>query len=49
MRANEVCKIFKIARSTIDGWVEQGILTKEKIGNVVYFYNSEVQELAKVN
>ena len=31
MRANEMCKIFKIARSNIDGWVRKGIFYRKKI------------------
>lgn len=48
MRANEVCSLFGIARSTVDSWVRQGILTKKKIGKLVFFNRLEVEALLEV-
>ena len=46
LRAKDVCVIFNIARSTVDSWVNQGLLTKHKIGKkLVYFDKNEVEKL----
>lgn len=47
--AKDIVKKFSVARSTVDSWVNQGLLTKFKIGNkCVRFDLDEVERLAEV-
>lgn len=46
--ANDICEMCSIARSTVDSWVRQGILTKIKIGKCVRFNVDEVERLMEV-
>lgn len=47
--ANDICAMCGIARSTVDSWVRQGILTKIKIGRKCVRFNvDEVERLMEV-
>ena len=47
--ANDICDMCGIARSTVDSWVRQGILTKIKIGRKCVRFNvDEVERLLGV-
>lgn len=47
-RANDITTIFGIARSTVNSWSKQGILTPIKIGKSVFYSIDEVNRLAGV-
>ena len=47
--ANDICLMCNIARSTVDSWARQGILTKIKIGRKCVRYDvDEVERLIGV-
>jgi predicted site-specific integrase-resolvase len=47
--ANDICAMCGIARSTVDSWVNQGLLTKIKIGRKCVRFNvDEVERLLGV-
>lgn len=46
--ANDIAEMFSVARSTVDSWARQGILTKIKIGKCVRFNVDEVERLMEV-
>lgn len=46
--ANDISDMFCIARSTVDSWARQGIITKIKIGKCVRFNVDEVERLMEV-
>lgn len=46
--ANDIVKMFSVARSTVDSWARQGIITKIKIGKCVRFNVDEVERLMEV-
>ena len=48
IRAKQVMDIFSIARSTVDSWAKQGILTRHKKGGCVLYEKDEVLRLKKV-
>lgn len=47
IRAKQVMDIFSIARSTVDSWAKQGILTRHKKGGCVLYEKAEVMKLKK--
>lgn len=48
-RAKDVQEIFSVNRSTLNSWINSGILTKyKKIGKLLYFDCGEVDKLAEV-
>ena len=46
--ANDIAEMFSVARSTVDSWARQGIITKIKIGKCVRFNVDEVERLMEV-
>lgn len=46
--ANDIAEMFSIARSTVDSWARQGIITKIKIGKCVRFNANEIERLMEV-
>lgn len=46
--ANDIAEMFSVARSTVDSWARQGIITKIKIGKCVRFNIDEVERLIGV-
>jgi predicted site-specific integrase-resolvase len=46
--ANDIAEIFSVARSTVDSWARQGIITKIKIGKCVRYSVDEVNRLMEV-
>lgn len=47
--ANDIAEMFSVARSTVDNWARQGILTKIKIGRKCVRFNvDEVERLLGV-
>lgn len=46
--ANDIVQMFSIARSTVDSWAKQGMITKKKFGKCVRFSVYEVDRLAEV-
>lgn len=46
--ANDIAEMFSVARSTVDSWARQGIITKIKIGKCVRFNIDEVERLIEV-
>ena len=47
-RADDLMEIFGIARSTVDSWAHQEILTPIKIGRCVFYSVDEVNRLRGV-
>ena len=46
--ANDIAEMFSVARSTVDSWARQGIITKIKIGKCVRFNVDEIERLMEV-
>lgn len=46
--ANDIAEMFSVARSTVDSWARQGIITKIKIGKCVRFNANEIERLLEV-
>lgn len=46
--ANDIAEMFSVARSTVDSWARQGIITRIKIGKCVRFNVDEVERLMEV-
>lgn len=47
--ANDIAEMFSVARSTVDSWARQGIITKIKIGRKCVRFNvDEVERLLGV-
>ena len=47
IRAKHIMKMFSIARSTVDSWAREGIITRHKINGGVFYEKDEVMRLKK--
>ncbi len=49
LKAEEVAKIFKVCLRTVKQWQAEGILRAVKIGRVVRYLRSDIEELLSEN
>lgn len=44
-RAKDLVNIFGIARSTVDKWSKNGLLTRKRIGKAIFYSKSDVDAI----
>ena len=49
LRVSQVAKLLGVARSTVYGWVNDGVLPAVKIGKVTLILGEDVQELLRAH